>query len=204
MLISPLLIVIAYLFGSIPVGVIVGRAYGFDPRTAGSGNVGMTNVARTAGAGAAAITFAGDLLKGFAPVMLARTVEVAPTAMVLVGLAALLGALFSVFLRFQGGRGVATSLGVWLALAPVPILIALGVFLVVFAIRRIMSFSSLSAAVTLPVAVAALSYPRDYLILAIAMSAIVIWRHRANIGRLLRGEEPTFKLGGRRTEEPPQ
>ncbi len=202
MLISPLLIVIAYLFGSIPVGVIVGRAYGFDPRTAGSGNVGMTNVARTAGAGAAAITFAGDLLKGFAPVMIARAAQVAPTAMVLVGLAALLGALFSVFLRFQGGRGVATSLGVWLALAPVPILIASGVFLVVFAIRRIMSLSSLSAAVTLPVAVAVLSYPRDYLILAIAMSAIVIWRHRANIGRLLRGEEPTFKLGGRRTEEP--
>ncbi len=204
MLISPLLIVVAYLFGSIPVGVIVGRAYGFDPRTAGSGNVGMTNVARTAGAGAAAITFAGDLLKGFAPVMIARTVEVAPTAMVLVALAALLGALFSVFLRFQGGRGVATSLGVWIALAPAPILIALGVFLVVFAVRRIMSLSSLSAAVTLPIAVAALSYPRDYLVLAIAMSAIVIWRHRANIGRLLRGEEPTFKLGGRRTEEHPQ
>jgi len=133
--------------------------------------------------------------------MLARAAHLESTAMALVGLAALLGALFSVFLRFQGGRGVATSLGVWLALAPVPILIALGVFLVVFAVRRIMSLSSLGAAVTLPVVVAALSYPRDYLILAIAMSAIVIWRHRANIGRLLRGEEPTFKLGGSRTEE---
>ena len=204
MLISPLLIVLAYLFGSIPVGVMVGRAYRFDPRTSGSGNVGMTNVARTAGAGAAAVTFAGDLLKGLAPVMIARAAHLEPTAMALVGLAALLGALFSVFLQFQGGRGVATTLGVWLALAPVPILIALGVFLVVFAARRIMSLSSLSAAVTLPVAVALLSYPRDYLILATAMSAMVLWRHRANIGRLLRGEEPTFKLGGRRTEEHPQ
>ncbi len=201
MLIIPLLIVAAYLFGSIPVGVIVGRAYGFDPRAAGSGNVGMTNVARTGGAGAAAITFAGDLLKGFAPVMLARAANITPTAMVMVGFAALLGALFSIFLRFQGGRGVATSLGVWLALAPVPILIAFAVFLVVFAARRIMSLASLGAAVTLPVAVALLAYPRDYLVLAIAMSAIVIWRHRANIGRLLRSEEPTFKLAGRGTEE---
>lgn len=194
---SPLLIVIAYLFGSIPVGVIVGRARGFDPRKTGSGNVGMTNVARSGGGGAAAITFAGDILKGFVPVMVARTAHLDTAALAMVGLAALLGSVFSIFLRFEGGRGVSTSLGVWLALAPTPILIAMGVFAVVFAARRIMSLASIAATVSLPVAVASLSLPAEYVALAGAMSALVLWRHRANIGRLMRGQEPTFKLGGR-------
>ncbi len=198
---TALLIVLAYLFGSIPVGVIVGRARGFDPRKVGSGNVGMTNVARSGGGGAAAITFAGDILKGFVPVMIARAVQLDPATLATVGLAALLGAVFSIFLRFEGGRGVSTSLGVWLALAPTPILIAMAVFAAVFAARRIMSLASIAAAVSLPVAVASLSYPAEYIALAAAMSALVLWRHRANIGRLIRGQEPTFKLGGRSARE---
>jgi len=201
MLINLLLIVIAYLFGSIPVGVIVGRARGFDPRKTGSGNVGMTNVARSGGATAAAVTFAGDLLKGFVPVMIARAAHLDTAALATVGLAAVLGAVFSVFLRFEGGRGVSTSLGVWLALAPTPVLIAIAVFAAVLAARRIMSLASISAAVSLPVAVASLSYPTEYVALAAAMSALVLWRHRANIGRLMRGQEPTFKLGGRPASE---
>ncbi len=194
-----LLIVLAYLIGSIPVGVIVGRVWGFDPRREGSGNVGMTNVARAGGAAAAAITFAGDLLKGLVPMILARAAHPGTAVLALVGLAALLGALYSVFLGFEGGRGVSTSLGVWLGLAPPPILIALAVFIAVFATRRIVSLASISAAGTLPIAVALLSYPADYLALSIVNSALVLWRHRANIGRLRRGEELPFKLGRRTT-----
>jgi len=196
MLLIPLLIVVAYLCGSIPVGVLVGRARGFDPRKVGSGNVGMTNVARSGGGGAAAITFVGDVLKGFAPVMIALAMHLDTAALATVGLAALLGAVFSVFLRFEGGRGVSTSLGVWLALAPAPVLIAIVVFAAVFAARRIMSLASIAAAVSLPIAVASLAYPVEYVALAVAMSALVLWRHRANIGRLMRGQEPTFKLRG--------
>ncbi|MGD0073898.1 MAG: glycerol-3-phosphate 1-O-acyltransferase PlsY [Candidatus Binataceae bacterium] len=202
MLISPLLIVVAYLFGSIPVGVIVGRARGFDPRKVGSGNVGMTNVARSGGVGAAAITFVGDILKGFVPVMIARAAGLDTAGLAMVGFAALLGAVFSIFLRFEGGRGVSTSLGVWLGLGPSPLLVAIAVFAVAFAARRIMSLASISAAITLPIAVALMSYPGQYVALAAAMSALVLWRHRENIGRLMRGQEPTFKLGGRaRSEE---
>ncbi len=203
MLISPLLIVVAYLFGSIPVGVIVGRARGLDPRKVGSGNVGMTNVARSGGARAAAITFIGDILKGFVPVMIARAAGLDTAAgLAMVGFAALLGAVFSIFLRFEGGRGVSTSLGVWLGLGPLPLLAAIAVFAAAFAARRIMSLASISAAVTLPIAVALMSYPGEYVALAAAMSVLVLWRHRENIGRLMRGQEPTFKLGGRaRSEE---
>jgi glycerol-3-phosphate acyltransferase PlsY len=201
---AALLIVLAYLFGSIPVGVIVGRARGFDPRRTGSGNVGMTNVARSGGGGAAAITFAGDILKGFVPVIIARAAQLDAAALAMVGLAALLGAVFSVFLRFEGGRGVSTSLGVWLALAPAPVLVAIAVFAAVVAARRIVSLASIAAAVSLPIAVGVLSYPAEYIGLAAAMSALVLWRHRANIGRLMRGQEPTFKLGGRPAGEEAQ
>jgi glycerol-3-phosphate acyltransferase PlsY len=195
------LIVISYLLGSIPVGVLVGRARGFDPRAVGSGNVGMTNVARSGGASAAAITFAGDILKGFIPVIIGQWMRLDTAALAMVGFAAVLGAVFSVFLRFEGGRGVSTSLGVWLALAPIPIVLALAVFGAVLAARRIMSLASIAAAVALPVIVALLGYPGEYIGVAAAMAALVIWRHRENIGRLIRGQEPTFKMGGRAVGE---
>jgi glycerol-3-phosphate acyltransferase PlsY len=198
---TALFIVFAHLSGSIPVGVMVGRARGFDPRKAGSGNVGMTNVARSGGSGAAALTFAGDILKGFIPLTLARAAHLDTVGLALVGLAALLGAVFSIFLRFAGGRGVSTSLGVWLALAPLPILIALGVFGVMLAMRRIMSLASIAAAVSLPIIVGSLSYPPEYVALAAAMAALVLLRHWANIGRLIRGQEPTFKMGQRSAGE---
>ena len=198
---TAILIVFAYLSGSIPVGVLVGRARGFDPRTVGSGNVGMTNVARSGGSSAAALTFAGDILKGFIPVMVARAAHLDTAGLALVGLAALLGAVFSIFLRFEGGRGVSTSLGVWLALAPLPIVIALGVFGVMLAMRRIMSLASIAAAISLPIIVTSLSYPPEYIALAVAMALLVLLRHRANIGRLMRGQEPTFKMGQRSESE---
>src|SRR5208282_5214571 len=146
-MIEALLIVGAYLVGSIPTGVIVGRMRGFDPRAVGSGNIGMANVARAGGASAAAMTFAGDVLKGAIPVMVAQAAG-SPTAIIAwTGLAAFIGSICSVFLRFRGGKGVAAALGVWLAIAPMVILVALVVFGGVFAISRIMSLASISAAI---------------------------------------------------------
>jgi glycerol-3-phosphate acyltransferase PlsY len=184
-----LLFIFAYLFGSIPVGVLVGRARGFDPRAVGSGNIGMTNVARAGGKGAAALTFAGDLLKGLIPVLVARIAGFAPGIIAITGLLAFIGAICSVFLGFKGGKGVAASLGVWLGIAPAPVLIALGVFIVVFAIFRIVSLASICAAIALPPAAAALALPRPYVGLAIVMTALVLLRHQENIARLIRGEE---------------
>jgi glycerol-3-phosphate acyltransferase PlsY len=178
--------------------VIVGKLRGFDPRAVGSGNVGMTNVARADGAGAAAATLAGDLCKGLIPVLLARSmVGVVPPMLAEVGFATFVGSIASMFLGFKGGRGVATSLGVWLALAPVAIVIALAIFIAMLAVSRIVSLASLAAAVSLPAAVAATHSPRPYILLAIVMSALVVLRHRANIERLLAGEEPTIGGAGK-------
>ena len=189
------LLVGAYLVGSIPVGLVIGRSCGFDPRATGSGNIGMTNVARSGGMGAAGLTFAGDVLKGFVPVIAARWAGFGTVAVAGTGLAAALGAMWSIFLGFRGGRGVSAGLGVWLGISPVPVLIAVAVFAAVFAATRIVSLGSISAAIALVPAAAALGVARPYLLLAIVMSALVLVRHRANIGRLIRGEEPTFRIG---------
>jgi acyl phosphate:glycerol-3-phosphate acyltransferase len=190
------LIIAGYLIGSIPVGVLVGRAFGFDPRETGSGNIGMTNVARAGGGMAAALTFIGDLAKGLLPVLIASAaVGRVPIELALVGFAAFVGSIASIFLRFEGGRGVAASVGVWLGLAPIPIGIALLVFIILVASTRVVSLASIGAAVALPPAVAAAGSPRHYILLAILMSALVIFRHQENIKRLMNGEEP--KIGTR-------
>jgi glycerol-3-phosphate acyltransferase PlsY len=188
-----LLLVAAYLIGSIPTGVIVGRLYGFDPRAVGSGNIGMTNVARAGGSSAAAITFVGDVLKGAIPVIVARAAGFPSEAIAWTGLAAFVGSIYSVFLRFRGGKGVSAALGVWLAISPLVILFALAIFGLAFAITRIMSVASMAAAIVLPPAVAAMGLPGHYLLLAILMTALVLLRHRENIARLSRGEEPRFQ-----------
>ena len=191
MLSIALLFIAAYLFGSIPVGVLVGRAFGFDPRGVGSGNIGMTNVTRAGGKGAGAITFAGDLLKGMIPVLVARMAGLPPTVVAVVGLGAFLGAISSVFLRFEGGKGVSASLGIWLGVSPLPVLIALAVFALVLALSRIVSLASICAAIVLPPAAAILGLPRPYVGLAIVMTALVLLRHRENIARLMSREEPS-------------
>src|SRR5580693_9819697 len=145
-----LLIVVAYVIGSIPTGVIVGRIRGFDPRAVGSGNIGTSNVIRAGGMGAAAMTFAGDVLKGAIPVLIARAAGFPVATIAWTGLAAFVGAICSVFLFFQGGKGIAAALGVWLAISPMVILIALATFAVVVAISRITSLASIAAAFVLP------------------------------------------------------
>jgi len=188
--------VAGYLVGSIPVGVLVGRAFGFDPRAVGSGNVGMTNVARAGGKTPAAITFIGDTLKGLLPVMMARSAGLGPGWLAMVAFAAFLGSIGSIFMHFSGGKGVATSLGLWIVLAPVAVAIAAAAFLGAVALSRIVSLASITAAIVIVPAVAAIGYPRQYILLAIAVSGLVLLRHRANIRRLMAGEEP--RLGGRK------
>jgi glycerol-3-phosphate acyltransferase PlsY len=190
-----LLIVAAYLIGSIPFGIIVGKMRGFDPRAVGSGNIGMTNVARAGGGSAAAITFVGDVLKGAIPVATAGWMGFPPAILAWVGLAAFVGSIASVFLGFSGGKGISASLGVWAVLAPFALLFALAAFGIAMASSRIMSLASIIAAIVLVPAVAALSLPRSYLLLAIAMSALVLFRHHENIRRLVAGEEKRFEVG---------
>jgi glycerol-3-phosphate acyltransferase PlsY len=189
------LIVVAYLIGSIPMGVLAGWVYGFDPRAVGSGNIGMTNVARAGGKSAAALTFLGDILKGLMPVLAGRAAHFSHPALTLVAFAAFTGSIASIFLNFSGGRGVSAALGVWLGLAPLPILIALACFAAVIAVTRTVSLASITAAIVLTPAVAATHCPRSYILLAILISALVLLRHRDNIGRLIDGTEP--KIGSK-------
>jgi acyl phosphate:glycerol-3-phosphate acyltransferase len=186
---AAILVVIAYLIGSIPFGVIVGKMRGFDPRAVGSHNIGMTNVARAGGTNAAALTFIGDVLKGAIPVGIARMMGFPAVILAWVGMAAFLGSIASVFLGFSGGKGVSASLGVWVVLAPISLLFALAAFGIVVATTRIVSLACIIAAIVLVPAVAALAMPRPYVLLAILMSALVLVRHHENIRRLLAGEE---------------
>ena len=188
-----LLILGAYLIGSIPTGVIVGRMRGFDPRAVGSGNIGASNVVRAGGISSAVMTLVGDALKGAIPVIVTRAAGFPPSTIAWVGLAAFIGAICSVFLGFSGGKGIACALGIWLAISPMAILFALAAFAVVVAISRITSLASIAAAIVLPPVVAALGLPHHYLLLAILMTALALFRHRENIMRLSRGEEPKFQ-----------
>ena len=192
MLSFALMMVAAYLIGSIPFGVIVGRLRGFDPRAVGSGNIGMTNVARAGGSRAAALTFAGDVLKGAVPVAAAGALGYLPLELAWIALAAFVGSICSIFLRFSGGKGMSAALGIWVMLSPLALLFAVAAFAIVLASFRIMSLASIVAALVIPIAVVAVGGPRPYLVLALAMSALVLLRHRENLQRLLRGVEPKF------------
>ncbi|MGH7896963.1 MAG: glycerol-3-phosphate 1-O-acyltransferase PlsY [Candidatus Binatia bacterium] len=181
-----------YLVGSIPTGVLLGRLAGVDVRSAGSGNIGATNVARTAGRRLGLVTLVGDFAKGFLPVWLARELGLAEAAVAAVAAAALLGHVFSVFLAFHGGKGVATGIGALVALAPGAALIPLAVFAATFAASRIVSTSSIAAAASAPVALLLLGYPAATCVAASAMALLIIYRHKDNIGRLLAGTEKRF------------
>ena len=121
---------------------------------------------------------------------MARAIAPGAATVALVALAAFMGSIFSLFLRFKGGRGVATSLGIWLALAPIASVIALAVFLIVLAITRIVSLGSIGAAIAMPILIVAMDFPRSYVALVIVMAALIVLRHRDNISRLASGAEP--------------
>ncbi len=186
-----LLVAFAYLLGSVPFGVVVARlAGGQDPRSAGSGNIGATNVGRVLGRKWGAVTLAADALKGFVPTAWAVSTLHGPWAVALVGLAAYLGHLYPVFLGGRGGKGVATGLGVFLALAPGSVLWAAVVFGVVFWLGRMVSLASLAAAAALPLIAAFFGSPLAVVALAVTVVGFTVARHQANIDRILDGVEP--------------
>ena len=200
-------LLIAYLAGSFPTAYLVGRAKGVDLGRMGSGNYGATNVFRNLGRGPASVALLVDVAKGFLPVvLLPRWLDPAGlspgTFAVLVGVAAVLGHVFSLFLRFRGGKGVGTAAGAFLALSPWATLIAIGAWIAVLAWRRIVSLASLAASVALLTAVVAL-HARDWplhwplVVVTGLLCAFVFWTHRENIARLVRGEErPIVERGG--------
>jgi glycerol-3-phosphate acyltransferase PlsY len=185
---------LAYLLGSVPTGFILGYFAGVDVRTSGSGNVGATNVARVAGKWLGLLTLIGDAAKGFVPVFLAREMGLSVAAVGLVALAAFLGHLYPIFLKFRGGKGVATALGALLALAPAATGLLLLIFLIVALAARFVSLASMVAAGASPVAIWLLGYPAPLVVVTLIMGLMIIWRHRDNIQRLRDGVEPRFKL----------
>lgn len=195
-----LLLGLAYLVGSVPTSLWVGKgAFGVDLREKGSGNLGATNTFRVLGWRAALPVALVDMLKGWVPVALfPGWAAVDDFGWVLAfGGAAIVGHVFSLFVRFRGGKGVATSAGVFFGLAPMAAGVCLALFAVLVRATRIVSVGSLAAALALPVLVALTPHQGGSALLAfsLVLSAFVIWSHRANIGRLRRGEENRFGSG---------
>lgn len=191
-------IIIAYLLGSISSAVIVSRVMSLpDPRQLGSGNPGATNVLRTGNKKAAAITLFGDLLKGLIPVLLAHWLSFEPLALCAVGLAAIIGHMYPIFLGFKGGKGVATTLGV---LFGVSWPLAVAWIIAWLSIAKLSGYSSLAALIAtmlLPIATWFLNYSQAVVFLTIAICLLVVWRHRGNIKNLARGEETKISLFNR-------
>ncbi|QPJ60427.1 MAG: glycerol-3-phosphate 1-O-acyltransferase PlsY [Candidatus Nitronauta litoralis] len=182
----------AYLLGSIPFGVIFARLNKVDLRKHGSGNIGATNVARTLGKKLGVLTLVGDALKGVAAVALADALQTNPVHIAIAGLLAFLGHLFPVFLKFRGGKGVATGLGIFLYLMPIPTLASMAVFGVSLWMWNFVSLSSIVAAATIPLLAFFFSMEQAYAALASVVAVLVIIRHHANISRLMKGTENRF------------
>jgi glycerol-3-phosphate acyltransferase PlsY len=205
------LVPIAYIMGSIPFGLLIGRTKGVDPRTAGSGNIGATNVGRLLGKKYFAIVFVLDMLKGLIPVAVAGIILHGSDKTVrdfllwlLVGFAVITGHMFSVFLKFKGGKGVATSAGVMLGVFPyytTPGVIALAIWFAIFKSTGYVSVASIIAALAVPVMYVIIGIFAGWpifqqqlplLIFATAVALMILYRHRSNVVRLRAGTEPRF------------
>lgn len=199
---TPLLaLVVAYLVGGIPFGYLLVRwKTGEDVRDKGSGNIGATNVLRTTGRGVAVATLLLDIAKGLFAVWLAdKLSDGSPTWMSLAALAVMAGHAFPVFLKFQGGKAVASFIGAFLYLTPIPMIASLLVFVVVVAATRQISMGSIIAAGSLPLATWLIEHPPFVVIFAALVAAVfLIYRHRANIERIRSGTENVFRFGNPR------
>jgi acyl phosphate:glycerol-3-phosphate acyltransferase len=184
------LVLLGYLMGSVPVGFVLGLRSGIDVRKTGSGNVGATNVARVVGRRQGLFTLIADTAKGFLPVILAMQLGASLAAIILVGMAAFIGHLYPIFLKFKGGKGVATALGVFLAVAPLATLVLVALFAVTVLISRIVSLSSIVAAVAAPIIFWLFSYPPLVVGMAAFIALAITWRHQSNIRRMMNGIEP--------------
>lgn len=184
-----LLLAASFLMGSVPFGIVASRLRGVDPRNTGSGNIGATNVLRSAGKGAALFTLLGDMLKGTAAVALGMVLDMGHLEQGLMGLASVVGHDFSVFLKFKGGKGVATSMGVMLIYVPMAGILAIVLWLATVFALRYSSLGAIVAFVLLPFAVKSIGYPGEKVIVSVIISALLMARHAGNIKRLMSGTE---------------
>jgi acyl phosphate:glycerol-3-phosphate acyltransferase len=196
------LLIGAYFFGSIPFGYLIARAHGIDITRVASGNIGATNVMRALGKGYGLLVFFLDVAKGYVPAALAHYAiqkpDFLPTSQefaFVVGMAAVVGHCLSPFLRFKGGKGVATGLGAMLGATPWMALTVFGVFLVLLAITRYVSLSSILAVLTMPIFGVLYRDPPSLIIASGGLAAFIIYRHRGNIRKLREGTENKFTFG---------
>lgn len=209
------LIVAAYFIGSIPFGLIVARTRGIDPRTAGSGNIGATNVGRLLGGKFFAIVFILDMCKSMIPMLVASAIvhQIAPESRdrsihllwILVGFAAFIGHVYPIYLKFKGGKGVATAAGILLGLWPyftIPGVVALTVFFITFRMTRVVSLGSIVGSISFPILYVIVGLWKKWdvfgrqlplLVVAVILASMIILKHRSNIARLLSGTEHAFK-----------
>jgi glycerol-3-phosphate acyltransferase PlsY len=190
-----LLIIFAFLSGSIPIGVIIAKVKGVDIKKVGSGNIGATNVLRSLGRWPAALTLLGDMLKGTAAVALGRYFEVSTLYEGIIGFSAILGHNFSLFLNFKGGKGVATSLGVLLFYSPFAAFITFIIWLVVVLSTKYSSLGALVSFGLLPLSIYVVDYSKGKLFVAFLITVFIVIRHKINIHRLMKGTER--KIGQR-------
>jgi len=190
---------LGYLLGSLPFAVIISKAFGLaDPRSHGSGNPGATNVLRTGNKLAALLTLVGDALKGWLAVWLARKLGADLLGVAMAGVAAFLGHVFPIFLKFRGGKGVATAVGVLAGFSGTLALIYIACWLLTAALTRYSSLAALIAALAAPFAAGLIIGRIEVTTAVTLMSALLIWRHRANIQRLLNGTEA--RIGGKKKD----
>ena len=195
----------SYLLGSIPFGYIAGRVAGIDIRNCGSGNVGATNVTRTLGKRYGYPVFTADFLKGFGAVKMSVLIAtrtrpdwISPEMFgIIAAISSVVGHCFPIWLRFKGGKGVATSAGALFGLAPVAALAGVAIWILIFLLTRYVSVASIAAAAALPVIILITTWlsqsPGKLLFYSsVCLAAVVIWRHRSNLSRLARGTEPHF------------
>ena len=199
MLDTLLIVVAAYLIGSLASAVIVGRLLGTgDPRAQGSGNPGATNMLRIGGKKAGALTLVGDMLKGLIAVLIARAIGAGAEVQALAAGAAFVGHLFPVFFGFRGGKGVATALGALLGLQWTVGLLVVGTWLAMAALFRISSLAALVAAAAAPIYMWWLRPEPPFILASVFMTVLLYWRHRSNIRNLLDGTEGRINLGSKK------
>lgn len=189
------LILFGFIIGSIPFGVIIAKAYGVNLKEVGSGNIGATNVLRTMGKGPAILTLVGDVMKGTLAVMAGKYLMNNITMEGIVGISAILGHNFSVFLGFRGGKGVATSIGVLLFYSPKVAIITVVLWLAVIVITRYSSMGAIVSFGVLPFSVYLFDYTKEKLLISVMITILLIFKHADNIKRLMKGTES--KIGER-------
>ena len=190
-----LILIAVYLIAAIPTGVVLARLMGSeDVRQKGSGNIGATNVYRVAGKLAGVLTLLGDTMKSFLPLLAIKTwLAPTPTQLGIASAVAIMGHCYPVYLKFAGGKGVATALGIFLLISPKAVLVALIIFALTVVTTRYISLGSVLAALSAPLLILLFNHPQPIFLATLFIALLVIWRHHSNIQRLLDGTESRFK-----------